>query len=256
MKKKALWMCGFAALSIILGLCALIPVGVGKLMSAATTVQTAVDGVRAPLVVLDPGHGGEDGGCSSDSGAMEKDLNLLVASNVADILGAAGCPAVLTRSEDTLLYDMYGDLSDYTGKKKVFDLRNRLRFFEESGAGMLVSIHMNKFPDKKYSGLQVYYSKGSGESVSLADRIQNYTKTYLQPDNDRLTKAATSKIYLLSRSEKPAVLVECGFLSNDDECARLSDGTYRKKLSLCIAAAIIDQLNKTDKNSADGSAEG
>lgn len=253
MKKKVLWMCGFIALSLALGLCALLPVSIGKLFSQDALVPAAADDAKPPLIVLDPGHGGEDGGCSADDGTTEKELNLYISQNVRDLLNAAGCPAVMTRTEDTLLYDMYGDLNDYTGKKKVFDLKNRLRFFEESGAEMLVSIHMNKFPDKKYSGLQVYYSKGSGESVSLADRIQNYTKEYLQKDNDRLTKAATSKIYLLNRCQKPAVLVECGFLSNDSECENLKDAGYRKKLSLCIASAIIDQI---DKNSDAEDAQG
>lgn len=249
MKKNTLWLCGFVALSIIFGLCALIPVGIGKIMSD-NVVPASVNNSVVPIVVLDPGHGGEDGGCSADDGTMEKELNLYISENVRNILTAAGYPAVMTRTEDTLLYDLYGDLNDYTGKKKVYDLRNRLRFFEESGAQMLVSIHMNKFPDKKYSGLQVYYSKGSGESVSLADRIQNYTEKYLQTGNDRLTKAATSKIYLLNRCEKTAVLVECGFLSNDGECESLKDPEYRKKLSLCIASAIIDQVEKKSASEA------
>lgn len=244
MKKKTLWLFGFTALSLLLGMVAMFFGGIGKMLLGTAVVPAAGDDTAAPVIVIDPGHGGEDGGCSADDGTLEKELNLYIGENVKDILNAAGYPAVMTRSTDTLLYDMYGDLTDYTGKKKVFDLRNRLRFFEDSGAEMLVSIHMNKFPDKKYSGLQVYYSKGNSESVSLADRIQGYTEKYLQTDNDRLTKAATSKIYLLNRANKPAVLVECGFLSNDNECEKLNDPEYRKKLSLCIASAIIDTVSK------------
>lgn len=236
-------MTGFLALSFALGLCGMMLGGLGRLLSKTSTVPASGDGEPRALIVLDPGHGGEDGGCSADNGTLEKELNLAVSENVRDILCAAGYPAVMTRESDTLLYDMYKDLSDYKGKKKVYDLRNRLRFFEDSGADVLVSIHMNKFPDKQYSGLQVYYSSG-GSSVALADRIQNYTKQYLQPDNDRLTKKAGSSIYLLNRTDKTAVLVECGFLSNDGECDALNDPEYRKKLSLCIASAVIDSLDK------------
>lgn len=246
MRKKTLWMSGFVALSLVLGGVAMLFGGMGRLMAEDEIVPAGGDDAATPIIVIDPGHGGEDGGCSADDGTLEKELNLYISENVSEFLNAAGYPTVMTRTSDTLLYDMYGDLNDYTGKKKVFDLRNRLRFFEESGAEILVSIHMNKFPDKKYSGLQVYYSKGSKDSVSLADQIQTYTEKYLQPDNDRLTKAATSKIYLLNRAERPAVLVECGFLSNDEECSRLCDEEYRKKLSLCIASAIIDFVGKND----------
>ena len=191
-------------------------------------------------VVLDPGHGGEDGGCSSAEGAVEKDLNLSIAEDIAAILNAAGCPAVLTRTEDKLLYDLYGDLADYTGRKKTYDLRNRLRFSEAQNAQYLVSIHMNKFPDPQYNGLQVYYSGAHPESARLAELIQSYAAKYIQPENRRKTKASSKGIYLLERSTAPAVLVECGFLSNPEEAELLSDPEYQKALALTVAAAILE----------------
>lgn len=243
MNKKLQWICAFTALGLTLGGVGIALGNMDKLIMRGDKNSTQVSAaVTPPTVVIDPGHGGEDGGCSAEDGTTEKELNLKVSENLRDILNAAGYSAVLTREEDTLLYDMYGELDNYKGKKKVFDLKNRLRFAGESGAGYLVSIHMNKFPDKKYSGLQVYYSQSSGQSVALADRIQEYTRTYLQPDNERMTKKAGSSIYILNRAEMPAVLVECGFLSNDSERERLKDGEYRKKLSLCIASAIIDSV--------------
>lgn len=195
-----------------------------------------------PVIVLDPGHGGEDGGASGADGTAEKDLNLTVAKAVAEILTAAGYDVRLTRTEDRLLYDLYGDLTDYTGHKKTYDLRNRLRFTKESGASMLVSIHMNKFSDPQYSGLQVYYSPTHPESQTVASVVQNYTKLYLQKDNSREIKKATSSIYLLSRSEFPAILVECGFLSNEGELSRLTDPLYQKQLALTIACAIAESM--------------
>lgn len=198
-----------------------------------------------PIIVIDAGHGGEDGGASGEDGTKEKDLNLLVAQSLADILTAAGYDVRMTRTDDRLLYDLYGDLTDYTGHKKTYDLRNRLRFTEEAGADLLISIHMNKFPQPQYSGLQVYYSPTAPESRTVAEVIRNYTKLYLQPENERETKAATSSIYLLHRIQRPAVMVECGFLSNEEELSRLKDDTYRRQLALIIACAAAESLSGT-----------
>lgn len=198
-----------------------------------------------PIIVIDAGHGGEDGGASGEDGTKEKDLNLLVAQSLADILTAAGYDVRMTRTDDRLLYDLYGDLTDYTGHKKTYDLRNRLRFTEEAGADLLLSIHMNKFPQPQYSGLQVYYSPTAPESRTVAEVIRSYTKLYLQPENERETKAATSSIYLLHRIQRPAVMVECGFLSNEEELTRLKDEIYRRQLSLVIACAAAESLSGT-----------
>ena len=198
-----------------------------------------------PIIVIDAGHGGEDGGASGEDGTKEKDLNLLVAQSLADILTAAGYDVRMTRTDDRLLYDLYGDLTDYTGHKKTYDLRNRLRFTEEAGADLLLSIHMNKFPQPQYSGLQVYYSPTAPESRTVAEVIRSYTKLYLQPENERETKAATSSIYLLHRIQRPAVMVECGFLSNVEELSRLKDDTYRRQLALVIACAAAESLSGT-----------
>ena len=198
-----------------------------------------------PIIVIDAGHGGEDGGASGEDGTKEKDLNLLVAQSLADILTAAGYDVRMTRTDDRLLYDLYGDLTDYTGHKKTYDLCNRLRFTEEAGADLLLSIHMNKFPQPQYSGLQVYYSPNAPESRTVAEVIRNYTKLYLQPENERETKAATSSIYLLHRIQRPAVMVECGFLSNEEELSRLKDDTYRRQLALVIACAAAESLSGT-----------
>jgi len=195
----------------------------------------------APVIVIDPGHGGEDGGASGEDGTAEKELNLLVAEALAQLLEIAGFDVRMTRTDDRLLYDLYGDLTDYTGHKKTYDLRNRLRFAREADAGLFVSIHMNKFPQAKYSGLQVYHAAAEG-SRAAADAIQKYTKQYIQPGNSRVPKQATSSIYLLHRIDIPAVMIECGFLSNAEELACLKDADYRRALALTIACAITDSF--------------
>ena len=191
-------------------------------------------------VVIDAGHGGEDGGTVGVNGAYEKNLNLSIAKKLGKTLEAKGVNAVLTRDEDILLYDKN---SDHVGHKKEQDLLNRRRIAEGYENAIFVSIHMNSFPDPKYSGLQVYYSSNDQASASLAGRIQSITRQKLMPENQRQIKKDDGSIYLLDRLNCPAVLVECGFLSNPAECDRLCDEGYQRDLSTCIADAIIEHIN-------------
>ncbi len=191
------------------------------------------------VIVIDPGHGGEDGGCVSTEGVLEKDLNLLVSEKVKGILAASGYEILMTRNEDKMVYDMYGDMEDYTGKKKLFDLKNRIKFTRESNADVFVSIHMNKFPQEKYSGLQVYYSPNNGNSRLLAEAVKRTNAQYLQRENEREIKESGSNIFVLNRLEVPAVLIECGFLSNQAEAQLLCEDEYRGKLALVIAASVM-----------------
>ncbi len=191
------------------------------------------------VFVIDAGHGGEDAGAIADDGTLEKDLNLQIASMLCALLELNGNAVRMTRTEDTLLYDYYNDLDDYTGQKKVYDLKNRLKIAEEYENSIYVGIHINKFAQPKYSGLQVYYSKNVKSSLSLANRIKNKTKQYLQKDNMREVKMASSSIYILDKIDRPAVLIECGFLSNENELKDLKNKSYQSKLALCIFSSLI-----------------
>ena len=197
---------------------------------------------RAFVIVVDPGHGGEDGGASSDSGITEKDLNLKVSKLAFILLSAGGCDARLTRSDDRLVYDMYGDLGDYSGQKKTYDLRNRVRYANEAGADVFVSVHMNKFTQPQYRGLQVYYSPNDDRSQIFAENVRRTVKKLLLPDNERQIKRSTSSIYILNSLDIPAILVECGFLSNPDELADLTDPAYELSLAACVSSAIENTL--------------
>ncbi|MBQ7906480.1 MAG: N-acetylmuramoyl-L-alanine amidase [Clostridia bacterium] len=191
-------------------------------------------------IVIDPGHGGEDAGAIAGDGTLEKDLNLEI-SNLLFALCELNCTdAKLTRTEDTLLYDYYDDLESYTGQKKVYDLKNRLKITEEQENPIYVGIHMNKFSQSKYSGVQIYYSKNCDESKELATDLRNLVKKHLQPKNNRSIKGADSSIYILNNISSPAILVECGFLSNEEELAQLKDKEYRAKLAVTIFASICD----------------
>ena len=194
-------------------------------------------------IVLDAGHGGEDGGASSDGGIVEKNLNLSITMKIGKCLEEKGVRVAYTRTEDVLLYDR---TQDFKGKKKILDLAARVKKAREYENGIFVSIHMNSFPQKQYSGLQVYYSPHHPLSQTLALSIQNNTKKYLDSDNQRKIKKADSSIYLLDRLEMPAVLVECGFLSNDAEAQKLANDEYQNNLAMIIAESILESVKATD----------
>ncbi|MBQ4585881.1 MAG: N-acetylmuramoyl-L-alanine amidase [Clostridia bacterium] len=190
-------------------------------------------------IVIDAGHGGEDPGAVGSDGTLEKDLNLEISTLIYALCELNGNNAILTRCDDKLLYDYYDDLEDYTGHKKVYDLKNRLKITESQRNPIYVGIHMNKFQESKYSGLQVYYSKHNEKSSSLASDISKRTKEFLQPYNKRQPKVAGSGIYILDNLECPSVLIECGFMSNESELEALKNEEYRKRLAICIFSSLI-----------------
>jgi len=197
---------------------------------------------KYPVIIIDAGHGGEDGGAVGEDGTTEKDINLDVAFRLRDLLASYGIDVIMTRTEDILLYDRS---ADYMGRKKVLDLRARMKISEENPGAIFVSIHMNSFPLTQYHGLQVWCSPDSPDALALASSVQSAVREYLQHDNDRHVKTAGSNIYLLHDNPNTAILIECGFLSNPEECRRLSDEKYRKELSFVIFSAIIEHLNDT-----------
>ena len=191
------------------------------------------------VIVIDAGHGGEDAGAVAQDGTLEKDLNLKIAKCLEALCEINGNTAIMTRDDDRLLYDRYGELDDYTGQKKIYDLKNRVRIANEQENPIFVSIHMNKFSSSKYSGTQIYYSPNDPSSEMLARALQNSTRTYLQPTNNRQIKRADSSIYVLNSLPCPAVLVECGFLSNEGELSLLKTERYQTSLALVIFSGIL-----------------
>lgn len=196
----------------------------------------------APTVILDAGHGGEDGGTVGKNGALEKDINLTVTLRLAEMLRAEGVEVILTRTEDRLLYE---EDENIKGHRKEYDLKNRLEVALAHPDAIFVSIHMNAFPDTSCHGLQVYYARTEGSSL-LASHIQGAVKARLQPDNRRVPHAATSSIYLLEQAVGRAVLVECGFLSNPEECARLLEKDYQSELCFSIFCGMMEYIKAAE----------
>lgn len=214
---------------------------VPTLRSAEQTVQPNVADPPRYTVIIDAGHGGEDGGAVSQSNIFEKDINLAVAFSLRDLLVANGVSVVLTRSEDILLYDR---TVNYQGRKKALDLAARRKIAEETENAIFVSIHMNAFPLEQYCGLQVWYSQNSPDSIILAQTIQDFAAKKIQPENDRRVKPATSAIYLLHHLQCPAVLVECGFLSNPQEAELLASEDYQNQLAFLLFLSITEGMAK------------
>lgn len=245
-KSARVFTIGFIIFALLFAFCAALLLFLGIFLEKKTgEAKSVIDSEYLPriprCVVIDAGHGGEDGGTVSADGVLEKDLNLELSKILYDLFSANGTDAQMTRTEDKMLYDNYPD--EYQkGRKKMLDLRARVEAAEKTEGAILLSIHMNSYPDASCRGAQVYFSPNNDESRNIAGKIQTYIAANLQKDNGRKIKSADDDIYLLYRTKCPAVLVECGFLSNPEETKLLSDEAYRKKLACAIFASIADYL--------------
>ena len=191
-------------------------------------------------VIIDAGHGGEDGGAEVD-GILEKDINLSIADKLADTLRLCGVRVTEIRDEDISVYD---DSAQSLREKKVSDLKHRVEIVNGSENNILVSIHQNKFDNSAYSGAQVFYSSNNDKSRVLAESIRNSVVSLLQNDNTRELKPTNSDIYLLDNATVPAVIVECGFLSNDEERANLLDSGYQSEMAYSIAMGVLEYIDQ------------
>ena len=183
------------------------------------------------VVLIDPGHGGFDGGTTAEDGTIEKHLNLAVSLCLRDLLTICGVPVVMTRDTDVGLEE---DSSVSIRQRKVSDMANRLSMYES--AEVVISIHQNYFAQPQYSGTQLFYSRNNESGAVLAESIRRMVVGWVQPQNTRELKAAGESIYLLHRTTKPAVLVECGFLSHPEEREKLKTPAYQQQLAFAIMA--------------------
>ena len=186
-------------------------------------------------IVLDAGHGGWDPGKTGTTGANEKELNLAVVEKLAEYLEQGGAEVILTRTSD-----------DALGNGKRTDMAERKRIANESGADILVSIHQNAFPLAKVKGAQVFYHNSSGNGKMLAECVQENLRNRVDGSNHRQAKENDS-YYILRTTEIPAVIVECGFLSNYEEEKLLNDAEYQEKLAWAIYCGILDYFKNLDK---------
>ena len=186
------------------------------------------------IILIDPGHGGFDGGAVSPMGTVEKDINLKISIKLKDKLEEQGYKVVMTREDDRALYDK----NTPKGSKKKSDLNNRCKLKTESNCNMFISIHLNKFPESKYYGAQVWHSKNA-ESEKLAKIIQENFNADIDSTNNRVEKPANGKYKILRcNDEMPSIIIECGFLSNLTEENKLKDAKYQENIAECIKKSI------------------
>lgn len=197
---------------------------------------------NAPIVdrrciIIDPGHGGVDGGATSCTGVLESNLNLEIALRLQDLCRLLGMDTYMIRTTDCSVYTEGASIA----AKKVSDLKERVRIINSMDNPILVSIHQNYFSDSRYSGAQVFHN-GDPRSKTLAEMLQNSLIKTLNPTSKRAVKKADG-IYLMQHINCCGVLVECGFLSNPEEEAQLRNKVYQKKLCSVIAATVLLYAN-------------
>lgn len=208
---------------------------------AVETLSERMPMERLHRIVIDAGHGGEDGGAISCTGKSESGYNLQIALRLNDLLRLLGYDTVMIRTTDTSVYTSGQTIS----QKKVSDLKQRVRIVDRTHSALLLSIHQNTFPEEKYSGAQVFYGASDG-SEELAKQLQKELVSTLNPGSSRKAKQGKG-IYLLDKTHAPGVLIECGFLSNYQEEEKLRSPDYQKKLSCVIATTAARFLASIDE---------
>ncbi|MBE6747758.1 MAG: hypothetical protein E7557_00825 [Ruminococcaceae bacterium] len=230
--KKLVLLCVLILISFIISVCI---INSDKNYGNVSENQT---NTGKPTIIIDAGHGGFDGGASTDDGVSEKGINLNIALFLKEYLNFFGFNVVMTRETDTSTESE--GLSTIRSKKSS-DLHNRMALMEETDNSIFISIHQNHFSSSKYSGAQVFYSPNFSEQSSvLAENIQESIVYNLQNDNTRQIKPCGTSVYLIYNAVEPAVLVECGFLSNYEEAKALQNEAYQRKMALSIALGILN----------------
>lgn len=192
--------------------------------------------VTNKVIIVDAGHGGEDGGAVSSNGISESQINLQIALKLQALLEQSGATVILTRSDENAIYDID---KKTLRQKKVSDIKNRVKIGNTSSADIFVSIHLNKIPESQYYGWQTFYKNENEEGKKLATCIQDNMNEAMQKENKR-TPLKINNVYIIKKVEIPTTIVECGFLSNPEEEKQLQTDEYQNKLSWGIYNGIMD----------------
>lgn len=219
-------------MAMIFGLCVMF-------ISSTTHYTEAVNASRLPIrnkvIMIDPGHGGIDPGAVGRTGVLEDEINLKIAFKLRKLIEQFGGVGLMIREDDSGLYS--------EGKSRIRDMKNedlreRHRIINESGADILISIHLNFFPQSQYYGAQCFYNKGDEEGKKLAELIQAELIDVIKNNNTRKAKSIDN-VYILKNNKMPSVLIECGFLSNHKEERLLQNENYQEKLAWAIFMGVM-----------------
>lgn len=200
------------------------------------TIQTVSLPVSNKTIVLDAGHGYPDKGAESKNGVSESSINLIITQKLQSLLEQSGCNVIITRSDENGIYDLN---SNTLREKKVSDIKNRVKIGNESSADAFISIHLNKIPQTQYYGWQTFFKQNNNESEELAKSIQEELNSSIQRENKREALKITGK-YIVEHVEIPIAIVECGFLSNQEEENLLQQEEYQNRLAWGIYNGIMD----------------
>lgn len=225
---------------LLLFLCLCVLGGIGWMDTRRSQPYTAVAAIEGQqwTLILDAGHGGEDGGASTAAGEKESDINLAIVRRTQALMVFLGIEPRLTRETDVSLHSSGAET---LRQKKVSDLKNRTALIESIPGAILISVHQNHFTDPKYGGAQVFFSDGEA-SRQWGEQTQEVLRRVLDPDNGRKAKPIPSGIYLFDHISCPAILVECGFLSNGEEAALLLTSTYQRKIAMVLAETYLNEM--------------
>lgn len=202
-----------------------------------TSLPVSSTPVANHIIILDAGHGNPDGGAvSNDGSVIESNINLSVVLKLQNLLETAGCRVLLTRSDENGIYET---TAETIRQQKISDMKNRVKIGNNSGAELFISIHMNKLPQTQYYGWQSFYKNKDETSKKIAQNIQTSLNYYMKKENKREIKSI-SKIYLTEHVEIPLILIECGFLSNQEETELLKKDSYQDKLAWSIYIGIME----------------
>ena len=212
---------------------------IGQGRGAQTLAVSAPAMSAGPTLVIDAGHGGADGGAVAGNGRLESEINLDIALKTRELCRLFGYAPVMTRDSETLDYPQE---MDTLHKKKVWDQKARVELINTVPNALLLSIHQNNYPDARPSGAQVLYGAADG-SKELAELTHDNLNRYLYPENRRVAAPISKKIYLFQQIQCPGVLVECGFLSNPGELAKLTSPSYQSTIAVILLASCLQYLS-------------
>lgn len=201
---------------------------------AVTVISQQLPLQREHCFIIDPGHGGVDGGATSCTGKLESTFNLEIGLRLRDLMHLLGYQTKMIRTEDISVYTE----GETIAAKKMSDLKERVRICAQTDGAVLLSIHQNTFSESRYSGAQVFHANNA-VSEELARHLQSAFIATVNPDSHRSAKRAEG-VYLLEHISCPGILIECGFLSNPEEEALLRSGEYQKQLCCVIAASVAE----------------
>lgn len=211
----------------------------GPIKGAMDSIDFLALPLTGKVIVVDPGHGGMDGGAVGADQTLEKEIALIVSHKLRDYLQQSGANVYLTRETDR---DLAEDSTNSVSQRKVEDIKNRVAFMEEKDPDIFITIHLNALPSTQWRGAQTFYHPNQPQSQVLAETIQAQIRTNLE--NTTRQALAINGVYVLKHANRPAALVEIGFLSNPDERELLKQASYQDEMAASIYLGVLEYFSE------------